>query len=272
MREKGRLIEIGGRKVYCLSAGQGPPVFLLHGLGASSYSWRHVWPELAKSHCVHSIDWPGCGRSDKPMDFDYSPDGYTRTLLALMDRLEARQAHLVGNSMGGVVSLFTALRHPERIASLTLVGTPTYPESRPGDLWALRWPVVGRLLEWSLGAWTVRWAARQTFIDRSVITAELVREYSAALRSPGGRRAVAGFIRNAIPADSQALIDSYPTMAHRTLILWGEKDCLVKRPSVERLASELPHSRLVMLAGCGHAPQEERPEDFNRALLEFLKL
>lgn len=270
MREKGRLVEVDGRKVYCLSAGTGPAVLLLHGLGASSYSWRHVWPSLMRTHSVHAIDFPGYGRSDKPLDFDYSPGGYARVVLGLMDRLGIAQAHLVGNSMGGVVSLFTALRRPERVASLTLVGTPTYPESRPGDLWALRWPVVGRMLEWSLGTWTIRWAARQTFIDRSVITPELVREYASTLKSPGGRRAVAGFIRNAIPPEAQDLIASYPRMPHRTLILWGERDCLVKKPSVERLARELPNNKLVVVPGCGHAPQEERPDVVNPVLHDFL--
>lgn len=225
---------------------------------------------LAPARSVVCLDWPGHGRADKPDAFDYSPGGYARFLVGALDALGLRRADVVGNSLGGLIGLFSALTYPDRVGKLALIGTPTYPESRPTFLWPLRWPVLGPLLEAVLGPWCVALCARQVFVDRSVVTPELLETYSAALRTPQGRRAIAAFVRNAVPADAEALVARYRELPHPTLILWGERDCMVRRRDAERLAMELPNSKLVCLPGAGHAPQEERPDEIARLLLDFL--
>jgi pimeloyl-ACP methyl ester carboxylesterase len=265
-----RLIKVAGVEIRHAAAGRGPAVVLMHGLGATAYSWRRAWKRLAESRTVHLFDWPGHGRSAKPSDFDYSLHGYSRFLVALLDALELPKADLVGNSLGGVVSLLTALERPERVGRLALIGTPTYPESHPRFLWALQWPLVGRLFELVLGEWAVRACAKDVYIDRSIITEELIAEYSAALRMPGGRRAVAEFIRNALPPDADRIMSRFRELPHPTLVIWGERDCMVDGLDVERFVGEVPGARLVRLPGLGHAPQEERPDLVVDALSAFL--
>ena len=262
--------EVGGAAVGGVTEGSGPDVVLLHGLGASTYTWRRVWRSLAASFRVHALDFPGFGRSSKPLDFDYSARGFSRVLLGVLDRLDVARASMVGNSMGGVVALTAALESPERVDRLALLGTPTYPSSRPRDLWPLRWPVVGRACEAALGPWAVEWAAKRVFMDRSVITPELLETYGSPLRTPGGRRAVASFIRNAVPPDAQAMMGRYGALPQPTLVLWGDRDCMVRRADAERFAAEIPWGRLVRFAGCGHAPQEERPAAVLDVLHPFL--
>src|SRR5581483_2376578 len=97
--------DIAGVRTYVKRAGKGSPIILLHGLGASSYSWRSTLPALADKHEVFAMDLPGFGRTDKPRDFDYSFAGFAKWMRAFMDRFEIHKASFAGNSMGGVISL-----------------------------------------------------------------------------------------------------------------------------------------------------------------------
>lgn len=260
---------VGGLKAHYLRQGRGSPVMLIHGLGASSWSWRRVLPVLAERHDVCAVDLPGFGRSDKPRDFDYSFQGFGRWVLELMDKLGWEKAAFAGNSMGGGTSLRVTLEQPGRVTRLALLGSPVYPGDRPPLLWPMRWPVIGRIYESLLGEWVVRPLARSCFVDQSVVTEELVREYSRPLKEAGGRRAVAQFLRHAIPPDVDDWIARYPTMSVPVLAIRGSHDRVVDRASVDRFVSEWPAARALHIESCGHAPQEERPEVVGPALLEF---
>lgn len=263
-------VEVAGIKTRLQRAGKGSPVLLLHGLGASSYSWRFALPELARRHEVFAPDLPGFGRADKPWDFDYSPGGLHAWTVALLDRLGLASPSWVGNSMGGVISLWGAQETPERVARLALLGTPAYPEQRPRLLWPLSWPVIGRLYEWALGDLTLRYIANTTFVDRSKVTPELLDEYGRPLKSAQGRRAVAQFIRRAMPADWRERVARYAHTRHPALVLVGDSDRMVRRAGAERLARTLPNARFVCVERCGHAPQEDAPERVLPHLMDFL--
>jgi pimeloyl-ACP methyl ester carboxylesterase len=262
-------LEVAGIKTHLLRAGAGEPVVLLHGLGASSYSWRFALPALARRYEVFVPDLPGFGRSDKPWDFDYSISGLHRWVVAFMDRAGLSRARFAGNSMGGVITLWTAMDSPERVERMALFGTPAFPENRPKILWPLSWPVVGRLYEALMGERTLRWIAGHTFVDKSKITEELIAEYGMPLKSAHGRRAVAEFIRRAIPPDYKERIARYGSLKPPALVLVGEADTMVDRRGGERLAAALPEARFVYLDRCGHAPQEDAPDRVIPLLEEF---
>ena len=262
-------LEVAGLKTHLLRAGAGEPVILLHGLGASSYSWRFAFEELARRYEVFAPDLPGFGRTDKPRDFDYSIAGLHRWVLAFMDRLGLQKARFAGNSMGGVITLWTAMDAGHRVERMALLGTPAYPENRPKLLWPLGWPLLGRVLERALGETALRYVARTTFVDQTKVTEELIAEYLAPLKTAAGRRAVAEFVRRAIPPDFQARIASYATLRHPALVLAGDSDRMVDRRGAERLSRDLPRARLVYLERCGHAPQEDAPDRVIPLLRDF---
>jgi len=264
-------LTIAGLKTNLVRAGKGEPVILLHGLGASSYSWRYALPELSKHYEVFAPDLPGFGRTDKPFDFDYSIHGLHTWVLKFMDHLGIKSARFAGNSMGGVLSLWTAMERPERVERMALFGTPAYVENRPKMLWPLSWPVIGNLYEWALGDTTLRYIANATFVDKSKVDARMIEEYGHALKTSAGRRAVAEFVRRAIPPDHKERIKRYSSVAHKTLILVGEHDKMVGRAGGERLAKEMPNAQFCVLDACGHAPQEDAPERVNARLLEFFR-
>jgi pimeloyl-ACP methyl ester carboxylesterase len=263
-------LTVAGVRTHLLRAGAGKPLLLLHGLGASSYSWRFALPEFARDHEVFAPDFPGFGRSEKPVDFDYSIVGLHAWLVALMDQLGIARARMVGNSMGGAIALWTALETPARVERMALLGTPAYPENRPRVLWPLSWPVIGRIYEAAMGERTLRWIVKTTFVDQTKITEELIAEYLEPLKSAAGRRAVAEFIRHAVPPNHREIIARYPGITQPALVLVGDSDTMVGPAGAERLARDLPNARFVCLERCGHAPQEDAPERVHAHLREFL--
>lgn len=263
-------LTVAGLKTNLVRAGKGEPVILLHGLGASSYSWRYTVPELAKHYEVFAPDLPGFGRTDKPRDFDYSIHGIHSWIVKLMDHLGLQKARFAGNSMGGVLSLWTAMEAPERVERMALLGTPAYVENRPKMIWPISWPVIGRLYEHLLGDTALRIIAPTAFVNKAQVDAAMLAEYGHALKTADGRRAVAQFVRLAIPADHKERIKRYSTIQHKTMVLVGDGDGMVG-PSAERFAKVLPHGRFVRVERCGHAAQEDSPERVNAHLLEFFR-
>lgn len=268
LRERQRVV--AGVRTRTVEGGAGPGLLLLHGLGATSYSWRAVLPELAKARSVCAPDFPGFGRAEKPRGFDYSLAGFGAWLRALLRELGWERAALAGNSMGGAVSLRLALEAPGLVESATLIGCPVYPQNTPHVLWHLRRPLLGRLLEPLVGPWLVGPLARQCFVDKTVITPELLEEYGAPLREPEGRRAVIEFVRRAVPPDADALVARYAQLATPVLAIRGEHDHIVDRESVERFCRTAPRARFVAIPGAGHAPQEESPAAVLPEMLRFL--
>lgn len=259
---------IAGLKTNYQRAGKGEPVILLHGLGASSYSWRYTLPALAEKFEVFAPDLPGFGRTDKPWDFDYSLHGLHTWIVGFMDHFGLKTARFAGNSMGGVISLWTAMEKPERVERMALLGTPAYIGNRPKLIWPISWPVIGRLYEAVLGDAALRVIAPTAFVDKSKVDAEMLAEYGHALKSAEGRRAVAQFVRLAIPSDHEDRIKRYPSIAQKTLVLVGDGDGMIGA-SAERFAKALPNARFLRVERCGHAAQEDAPERVTPALMEF---
>lgn len=259
---------VAGLKTRFQRTGKGDPVILLHGLGASSYSWRYTVPELAKKYEVFAPDLPGFGRTDKPRDFDYSLHGLHTWIMSFMDRMGLKSARFAGNSMGGVLSLWTAMERPERVERLALLGTPAYVENRPKLIWPISWPVVGKIYELLLGDTALRLIAPTAFVNKEKVDARMLEEYGHALKTADGRRAVAQFVRLAIPPDHAERVKRYPSVTHKTLVLVGDGDSMVGR-SAEKFAGLLPNGRFVRVERCGHAAQEDAPERVNPLLVEF---
>jgi pimeloyl-ACP methyl ester carboxylesterase len=242
----------------------------LHGLGASSYSWRHLLPAFAQTHSVYAPDLPGYGRSDKPRDFDYTFLGFARWLRSFLEENELSRPVLVGNSMGGDIALFLALQAPELVSRFVMIGSPVYADNLPRFVATMQRPILGRILEPLLGRWTIRVVAPTAFWDRSCITDEVLDEYSLALRTAEGRHAVAENIRRCLSPELAGYIARYPELKPPVLFLRGEHDGVVDDASAERFCRTVPQGRFLRLPDCGHVPQEEKPGPVISAIAEFM--
>ncbi len=265
-----RFETIDGVPIRYVRAGQGPPLVLVHGFGSSLYTWADVLPELARSHDVVALDLPGFGGSGLPkaLSFEHLPGA----VVGLMDRLGLERASLAGNSLGGATVAWIAATQPRRVERLVLIdaaGFQLNASERPLLVRLLALPGASLLQRLPLRRAIVRTALRQTFADPSRISDEDLDEYVApALRPEVGEAAlVLARYQGPGPDALRALLGR---VRAPTLVVWGREDRWIPLEHAERFHQALPGSRLVVLDGAGHLPQEERPDALLRLLHEFL--
>ncbi|MEX0717981.1 MAG: alpha/beta fold hydrolase [Planctomycetaceae bacterium] len=261
--------------LHAVERGEGEPLLLVHGFGASIYSWRFLVDELAKTRRVIAIDLKGFGDSPKPLDDAYTLRDQVALVSAFIRERELRNLTLVGHSYGGGVSLLTALglqaRNEDRLARLVLIDNVAYPQEFPFFIRALRTPLLGPLGAWMLPATLqARKVLELCYHDPRRITDEQVESYAAPLRTPAGRHALIETARRVLPPDMDRVTAGYKTLALPTLLLWGWHDRVVPLEIGARLHAELPNAELAVIADAGHIPQEEKPAETLALLREWL--
>jgi pimeloyl-ACP methyl ester carboxylesterase len=263
-----RFVRVGDQQVYVEQAGQGEAVVLLHGFGASSYSWRRMIPQLAKSFHVVAPDFSGFGYTERPRTpASYTRQGQEALVLGVLDALGIDRAHVVGHSYGGGLALYLAARHPERVRSLVLIDStkPSYANDRRSRVGSLR-PLVAGAVHLLLRPGVVRKRLAGTFHDRALATPELARAYQERLAIEGAVDAYRGLTR---PVRDDYGVD-LAQIGRPALVLWGADDPLIPLEAGRRAAAALG-ARFEVMDATGHVPMEERPEELLRLLLPFLE-
>jgi pimeloyl-ACP methyl ester carboxylesterase len=266
-------VETASGTVSFLSAGAGEPVVLIHGLGATKISFLPTVAALAPGHRTLSLDLPGFGDSTKPVLAPYHPPFFARAVTDFMDAVGIRDAHLIGNSMGGRVALEIALRHPERARTLSLLA--------PSLAWrrARPWAPFVRALRPELGLVQLapRWAV-EGVVRRIVPGATSgwvqagVDEFLRAYLTARGRVAFYAAARQIYleePHGARGFWTKLAAMQTPSLWIWGKLDELVPIGFAAHVRSALPAARQLEL-DCGHVPQLERPEETHAAIAAFL--
>lgn len=257
--------------------GTGPAVLLLHGFGASSYTWRHVEPALvAAGHRVLTVDLKGFGLSEKPFDENYSIFDQAVLISDFIDRMGLKKVTLVGHSLGGGVALALALHDDpvkrKRVSKLILIDTVAYAQNIPIAFNILRTPVIGKL-----GSRLVpldvqtRVALRLAYYDNSKFSETDVKRYADPLKDKGSRHAMIQTARQIMPENLPELSARYKTIKIPTLIIWCDHDKVIKPHIGLRLHKDMPNSAFRVIGSCGHLPQEEQPQDTIALLQAFLK-
>jgi pimeloyl-ACP methyl ester carboxylesterase len=255
---------------YFIDQGRGPNLVLLHGLGASSFSWRHNLGPLARHFRVLAPDLPPHGRSPAPLDGDYTVAGQIRGILDFLDRRGIEQAALAGNSLGGGLALLLARDYPERFPALVLLAPAAALTRVPLIFYPLRLPLLGRLAAACLGPWIIPSALRLIYHRRELITPEVVAGYAAFFRDFGRRLALGRLCRQLelLPLDQvESLLQEIRQPAS---LIWGDQDRILPVRQAYWLKARLPQAQLHLLPRVGHAPQEEAPEAVNKIIIAFL--
>jgi len=256
-----------------MEAGDGDPVVMLHGLGATKASFLPTVAALTDSHRAIALDLPGFGDSGKPLRAAYDPAFFADSVVAFLDAMELDRVDLVGNSMGGRAAIEVALQRPDRIGRVVLL-CPSLAWLRPRP-----WAAPLRLVPPQLGL--IQPAPRQVVekIVRNVVpgaqdnwTAAGVDEFLRSYLSPRGRAAFYAAARNIYleaPHGQNGFWTRLPALEPETLFVWGEHDELVPKAFARHVAQALPSARHLTLR-CGHVPQLEKPAQTHRAMLNFL--
>lgn len=265
-----QFIDINGVKVHYKRMGQGEPVMvLLHGFGASTFSWGEVMEPLSAYGTVIAYDRPAFGLTERPVSGNwdgkspYSTVSQVNLLLGLMDGLGVEKALLVGHSAGGTVALYTALEHPERVNGLVLVDAAAYTDA-PFASWMI--PIFHSPQMDRLGPWVARqFAARaddllkRAWHDPSSVTPAIREGYRTFLKVDHWDQGLWQVTRAFQPLD---LEDHLGELNLPVLVITGDDDQVVPTQESQRLAEDIPSAELGVVAACGHIPQEEAPQDF----------
>lgn len=271
-----QFLPINGLKVHVKTQGEGEPVFiLLHGFGASVYSWREVMPGLAEYGKVIAFDRPAFGLTERPLQWQgrnpYSPEAQVDLVIGLMDYFGVQKAILVGNSAGGTVAMQTALAHPDRVAALVLVDAAVYtgggapPWLRP--LFATpQMRRLGPLLARQIQTQGME-LLRAAWHDPSRIPPETVALYQKPLKVENWDKALWELTLASRQSDLPNRLSEFQMPC---LVITGDDDRIVPTADSLRLAEELPKARLAVIPNAGHVPHEEKPAEFLQAVAEFL--
>ena len=270
-------MDFDGARMRYLRAGSGPALILLHGLLGYSFSWRYVMPALAPYATVYAPDLLGAGFSDRPRGIDHSMRGTALRVIRFAERLGLSSFDLLGTSRGGAVAMCVAAEclggEKPKLRRLVLV-CPVNPYSAHG-----RWlaPFFGT----PLGAVLCRAVVERMpslypffherlYADRNKIPAGSLEGYKAPLATPGLFDHALSIVQT-WTADLRELEALLPRLAPiPTFLMWGSQDTAVYVASMDPLAQHFVNAQKVVFPGVGHLPYEECPEEFNRALINFL--
>lgn len=275
--EDSRFMTVKGLQVHYKIWGEGKPVFiLLHGFGASLFSWREVVAPLSEFGTVIAYDRPAFGLTERPLAWNgenpYSQEAQVQLVLGIMDALQVEKATLIGNSAGGTIAMLAALENPNRVERLILVdpavyaggGAPAWirplfntPQmKRLGPLLARNFRTQGRELI------RTAWHAPEN------ITAEIFGGYEKPLQVENWDKAL--WELTAASKESQ-LVQRLGEFNLPVLVITGDDDRIVPTEQSVRLAKEIPGAKLAILQACGHVPHEECPTEFMQAVKDILQ-
>jgi len=270
-RDEGQRRIVDGLDIYLRDEGDGPPLLLLHGFPFTHHSFRAVIGPLARRHRVLALDLPGFGDSDRPPAFAYDVVAYADAMATLLREVGAVPAAAIGHGFGAVVAVAVAVLHPGTLRRLVLVSS---------DLQVQPLSALARLAsrDGLIGAWLfkltftretlARRLRRDVYRDPSTADDELVDRVWEPLARPGAFEAARRLLGTMGSMEPNAELP--PRLACPSLVVSGQDDRIVAPQRTRLLAAEIPGSRAVTIAGCGHCPHEERPAEFLEAVMPFL--
>ena len=241
------------------------PVLMIQGLGASKNAWNLQRIAMATRFRIISFDNRGAGRSDKPTE-PFTLEQMADDALAVLDAAGIETAHVVGASMGGVISQIVAVKYPHRVRSLTLVCTACRNHPWRQELlqtWAKTAADKGMI---EVGKEAAQWVMSPRSFRR-LVPAFTWMGPLAALRP---RHSFVSQI-DAILNTREDLVDQLSTITAPTMVIVGNQDILTPRGDSEEIAERIPNAELVVISGAAHGLMMEHSSTFNRILIEFLQ-
>lgn len=268
--EIGERVDVAGIGTNYIVAGSGDPLILIHGSGpgvTAFANWRGVIPDLSKQFHCFAPDTLGFGYTDFPAEIDgFDMERWVAHLVGFMDALDIPKAHFIGNSYGGALTLALAVRHPDRVGRIVLMGAAGLEfDLTPGlaEVWGYQ-P--------SLEA--MRQLMKTFAFDPDLVKEEIVKSRFDASVRPGAQEAFASLF----PEPRQRWLrelatpeDKLRALPHHTLLVHGREDVIVPYECSVRFHQLIANSELHVFGRCGHWTQIERRERFVELVIPFLK-
>ena len=270
-------IPVGPGSIHVERYGHGgAAILLVHGFGTCSFLWRNVAPEFAiANRTAFAVDLFGHGESDRPFDADFGIAAQAEYLDRALTALRVAKATVVGVDLGAAVTLRLAATRPERVERMILINPIAYDDVPADDVKSLQRSTGRYALRISRGilgaAPLLRDLLTRSVADPARMPDKLVARYLAPYVGREGLNHLLILARSIDEEDMDEI--ELSQVDQPTLILWGERDPFLpqhrEKTAPERLASDIPGSRLVKLPGVGRLAPEEAPEAVVNLVLEF---
>ncbi len=271
-----QFIQVGTVRTRFWQAGdQGPTLVLVHGIGGFVETFAYTVHVLAAHYRVFALDLVGFGKSDKPA-IDYSVPMLARFVRQFAEAVGIEQMHLIGHSMGGAVAMQVAMQFPQQVQSLVLVSSAGL-----GKQAALALRIA--TLPW-LGEYLLRPGRREStiaglqsiFLDPQKVTEEMIDISHELAHQPGALASFLATLRSmgtilgGKPSFLNPIRQALGTIHVPVLVIWGRQDPTIPVRYAQMAMTGFRDVRLHLFEQCGHLPQLEYPEQFNRLVGEFL--
>uniref|UniRef100_A0A0D9WGL3 AB hydrolase-1 domain-containing protein n=1 Tax=Leersia perrieri TaxID=77586 RepID=A0A0D9WGL3_9ORYZ len=272
-----------GMRVNYLLKGDGPPVLLVHGFGASVGHWRRNIGVLSESNTVYAIDLLGFGASEKPPGFSYTMETWAELILDFLDEVVKRPTVLVGNSVGSLACVIAAAESSRNLVrGLVLLNCSGGMNNKAivDDwriklllplLWLIDFLLKQRRIASALN--NLKDILLSVYGNKDAVDDELVE----IIRGPAdGEGALDAFVSTVTGPPGPSPIALMPTVRVPVLVLWGNQDPFTPIDGpvgkyFSSLPGELPNVTLHMLEGVGHCPHDDRPDLVHAKLLPWLQ-
>lgn len=265
--EIGKSILANGIQTNYHEHGQGEPVLLIHGSGPGVTgwaNWRLTIPALAENFRVIAPDIVGFGYTERPANVQYNMETWLNHIFGFMDALGIEKTHVVGNSFGGGLALAMAIRAPQRVGRLVIMGSAGLPFTLTEGL--------DRVWGYTPSIDNMRGLLDLFAFDRSRVTDDLARMRFEASVRPGIQEAFAQMFpaprQNGVNslASDEAAIKALP---HTTMIVHGREDKVIPLASSYELFSMIQKAQIHVFGQCGHWTQIEHAAHFNKLISDF---
>ncbi len=273
---KDEYISIAGHKIRFTERGKGPPLVLLHGMGGSLEWWEYNLDSFSRKFRTIAFDFPGFGFSSKS-DIDFSEDAASNFIVSFLNAFQLSKASLIGNSMGGLFAFLTAASQPERIDKLVLVdnvgfGLKLSLPLRLGTVFPF-----GELALSFRNHLTAKIFLDRLFYDSQKIPSHLIPTVLTIFNLPQTRKVCLQVLRSGVNLKGLKeeiwlkVLDKASSLPQKTLIVWGQNDKVAPLGQAYTGKNLIKNSQLHVFERCGHLPQVEWFEEFNRLVLNFLE-
>lgn len=265
-------MKINGQTFNVETAGDGPPLVLLHGFTGSAANWRNHVSVFSRHFRTMAIDLLGHGASASPAEVErYSMAHCVEDVNGILTALQVEAAAVLGYSLGGRVALSFAVNHPHRVSHLLMVsGSPglASTEERAARITSDE-ALAAQIERDGLEAFVNYWENIPLFASQKSLPAE-VRAALRQQRLQNNALGLANSLRGLGTGAQPSLWERLREVTMPTLLLAGELDTKFVNIA-QQMAARLPNAHLHIVPGAGHAVQLERPELFQAVVLNFLE-
>jgi pimeloyl-ACP methyl ester carboxylesterase len=242
--------------------GRGKPVILLHGWLGSWGLWQETMGYLGRYYRTYAMDFWGFGESGKKRD-TYAVQDFVSLVNQFMEQLGIMHAPLVGHSMGGTVSLSVAIRYPERVSKVVVVGSPIVGSSLAIPLKLAGYRPIAFMLFNMMGTFRFAMKVASPIICRD-------ERFAAMMDRDLSRTTVESFLLSIASlrrTDLRPMLDQIKVPA---MGIYGDHDVIVHPKQWQPMQKGIPQAQIERFPNAGHFPMLEEPKDFGERLKAFL--